>query len=74
MVYLFTGNDTEKLRSKAFAWVTAARNKEPEASYVRLSAEQITDEALEEIVASQGLFFSKLLVLLDDPFSLTSAG
>lgn len=74
MIYLFTGTDSEKVRTKAFAWVAAARAKEPEASYVRLSADAITPSALEEIMQSQGLFFSKLLVLLDDPFALSEAG
>jgi hypothetical protein len=74
MIYLFHGTDEQKVRTKAFAWVAAARAKAPDASYVRLSADAITPEALEEVMQSQGLFFSKMLVLLDDPFSLTEAG
>ena len=74
MIYLFHGSDTHKVRSKAFAWITAVRAKETEASYVRLSAEAIDEYSLQEIVQSQGLFFSKMLVLLDDPFSLTASG
>lgn len=74
MIYLFTGSDVGKVRAKAFAWITAARAKAPEASYVRLSPDEITPEALEEVVQSQGLFFTKMLVLLDDPFSSTRTG
>jgi hypothetical protein len=74
MIYLFHGSDPEKVRTKAFAWVAAARAKAPEAPYIRLSADAITEPSLQEIVQSQGLFFSKMLVLLDDPFSLTEAG
>lgn len=74
MIYLFTGSDTAKVRAKAFQWVLAARDKEPNAPYIRLSADQITEEALAETVAAQGLFFAKTLVLLDDPFAESEAG
>ncbi len=74
MLYLFEGNDVEKIRTKAFAWIAAARAKRPDAPYVRLGADAITAAALEEVVQSQGLFFSQMLVLIDDPFSLTAAG
>ena len=74
MIYLFTGSDSEKVRAKAFAWTSAARAKAPEVSYIRLSADAITPEALDEITISQGLFFSKLLVLLDEPFTLSASG
>lgn len=74
MIYLFTGSDVEKTRAKAFAWVAAARARAPEAPYLRFSAEALTPAVLEEIVQSQGLFFSKMLILLDDPFALTGSG
>lgn len=74
MIYLFTGSDVNKARMKAFAWVAAARAKAPDAYYVRLEAEEITPEALQEALGMQGLFFSKTLVLLDDPFSESEAG
>ncbi|MDB5195164.1 MAG: hypothetical protein JWO84_348 [Parcubacteria group bacterium] len=74
MIYLFTGSDTEKVRAKAFAWVAAARAKAPEAPYIRLNADTITPDALSEVIQSQGLFFSKMLVLLDDPFALAEVG
>lgn len=74
MIYLFTGSDIEKARTKAFQWVAAARAKEPEAPYIRLDASQISSETLGEAAGSQGLFFSKTLVLLDDPFSVSEAG
>ena len=68
MLYLFTGTNEEKIRTKAFAWVEATRKKEPSVSYIRIAPEQIDARALEEITLSQGLFFSKILALLDDPF------
>ncbi len=68
MLYLFTGTHEEKVRAKAFAWVEASKKKEPSVSYVRIAPEQIDARALEEITSSQGLFFSKILALIDDPF------
>lgn len=73
MIYLFHGSDVGRARAKAFAWVTAARLKAPDAAYVRLEASEITDGSVREAIGSQGLFFSKSLVLLDDPFSIQAA-
>lgn len=74
MIYLFCGSDTNKARAKAFQWVAAARAKAPDAAYVRLTADQLTEESLAEALSSQGLFFAKTLVLLDDPFAESEAG
>src|SRR5690348_4483269 len=74
MLYLFTGSDSGKVRAKAFAWVAAARAKAPDAYYLRLDASQITEQSVRDSLATQGLFFSKTLVLLDDPFELKNAG
>jgi hypothetical protein len=68
VIYLFTGPDQGRARAKAFQWVAAARAKAPEAPYLRLSVSDIRPETLAEAAGSQGLFFSKTLVLLDDPF------
>lgn len=69
MIYLFTGTDVAKARAKAFAWVRAARDKAPDATYIRLQGKEITEEALRDALGAQGLFFSKALVLVDDPFA-----
>ncbi len=68
MIYFFHGSDVEKVRSKAFEWVAKARAKEPNLVYVRLAREELTPEALEDATHSGGLFVSRLLILLDDPF------
>lgn len=68
MIYLFHGSDVGKARAKAFAWVAAARAKAPDAAYIRLQGKEVTEEALNNAISAQGLFFSKSLVLLDDPF------
>jgi hypothetical protein len=74
VIYLFHGSDAAKARAKAFQWVAAARAKAPDAVYVRLDASEITEEALQSAAAVQGLFYTKTLVLLDDPFAEAEAG
>lgn len=74
MIYFFYGSDVGKTRAKAFQWVKAAREKQPDVPYLRIPAEELTPEALQEATGSQGLFFLKSLVILDDPFSDTKAG
>jgi DNA polymerase III delta subunit len=68
MLYLFHGSDTNKVRAKALAWVEAARKKAPDVHYVRLAPGEVTEESLRDALSMQGLFFSKTLVLIDDPF------
>ncbi|MFA6407948.1 MAG: hypothetical protein WCW36_00505 [Candidatus Paceibacterota bacterium] len=71
MIYLFHGSDAEKVRTKAFAWVAAARSREPNLAYVRLAREELSDAALQDAAMSGGLFVSRLLVLIDDPYPPT---
>ena len=73
MIYLFHGSDTNKVRAKAFQWILAARDKAPEAMYLRIEASELTAESLANALSAQGLFFTKTLVLLDDPFSETES-
>ncbi|HEY4489040.1 MAG TPA: hypothetical protein VJA87_01005 [Candidatus Paceibacterota bacterium] len=70
MLYLFHGSDVNKVRAKAFQWVAAARAKAPDAYYVRLEPGEVTEESVREALSMQGLFFSKTLVLIDNPFEV----
>lgn len=70
MIYLFYGTDEGKTRAKAFEWVAKARAKEPNLLYVRLTREELTDSSLTDAAQSGGLFISRLLVLIDDPYPL----
>ena len=74
MIYLFHGSDIGKVRAKAFQWVAAARAKAPDAAYIRLEGKEITEATLTEALGTQGLFFSKSLVLIDDPFAAQESG
>ena len=73
MIYLFYGSDVEKVRTKAFEWVAKAQAKEPNLAYARLAREELTAAALEDAALSGGLFVSRLLVLIDDPFPAARA-
>ena len=73
MIYLFYGTDVEKVRTKAFNWVAAARVKEPNLAYVRLAREELSEATLEDAALSGGLFVKRLLILIDDPFPATRA-
>ncbi|MDP2594026.1 MAG: hypothetical protein Q8P36_01685 [bacterium] len=68
MIFLFHGSDTGKVRTKAFEWVAKARAKEPNLAYARLAREDVSEGALLEAASAGGLFVSRLLILLDDPF------
>ncbi|MBY0110923.1 hypothetical protein K2Y00_02880 [Patescibacteria group bacterium] len=74
MMYLFHGSDAGKTRAKAFQWITAARAKQPEAPYLRFDATSLSETALLNALATQGLFFKKSLILIDDPFSVAESG
>ena len=75
MLYLFHGSDADKARTKAFAWVAAARAKEPNLAYLRFSADELSKNGLVSASESGGLFVKRLLVLVDDPYATpVSAG
>lgn len=74
MLYLFYGSDEGKVRERAFAWVAAARAKEPNVAYARIAREELTGAALEEAAAAGSLFAKRTLVLLDDPFGKARGG
>lgn len=73
MMYLFTGTDSDKVRKQAFALVDASRKKAPMAPYIRLAPEEVSPESLEGALHTQGLFYDRSLVVLDDPFQITES-
>ncbi len=74
MIYLFSGSDTEKIRSKALQWIAAARLKEPNLVYLRIAGEDITKGFLEEVTQSGSLFAKRTLTMLDNPFQTSESG
>jgi hypothetical protein len=73
MLYLFHGSDVARTRAKAFQWVSAVRAKAPEAAYIRLEAPEVNESSLRNALSAQGLFYTRTLVLLDDPFADSSS-
>ena len=69
MIYLIYGNDEIKSRAKYNALADSLLAKNPEASLFKLTSENFTVGALEELTKGQGLFYQKFIVGCDNLFS-----
>ncbi|MBI2474479.1 MAG: hypothetical protein HYV68_02140 [Candidatus Taylorbacteria bacterium] len=65
MLYLIYGNDWQKARAKAREILDALRKKKPDAALVALEEGGLSDEKLDELCGSQGLFERKFIVMSD---------
>ncbi|MFA5001287.1 MAG: hypothetical protein WC531_03680 [Candidatus Paceibacterota bacterium] len=70
MLVLIHGNDEIKSRAKYNALAQSLLAKNPEASLFKLSSENFSVSALEELTKGQGLFYQKFIVEGDNLFSL----
>ena len=68
MIYLFHGTDKTKARQTAHKAVEAAQKKHAEAETFKLSVENFSLNKLDELIASQGLFYSGSIVFADSLF------
>ena len=66
MIYLFYGDDQIKARGQAQKTVEAGKKKHKEAEFFKLTAENWSENKLDELIASQGLFYSGSIVLSDN--------
>jgi len=66
MIYIFYGTDEIKARSHAQKVVEAARKKHTGAEFFKLTPDNFSENKLDELVASQGLFYSAFIVLADN--------
>jgi len=66
MIYLFYGDDKVKARNQAQKVIEAARKKHSEAGFFKLTAENFSENKLDELIANQGLFYSANIVLADN--------
>ncbi len=66
MIYLYYGTDQIKARSQAQKVVVAARKKHEDAELFKLTVENFSENKLDELIASQGLFYSGSVVLADN--------
>jgi DNA polymerase III delta subunit len=65
MLYVFHGTDSAMNADKAHALVSSLRTKRPDATYVRIDADNWNSSAVQEHVGGQGLFSNKYIVFLD---------
>lgn len=66
MFYLFYGDDIAKTRSRANQVAEAAKKKHAGAEFFKLTAENFSENKLDELIRSQGLFYSAFIVLADN--------
>jgi DNA polymerase III delta subunit len=68
MIYLFYGTDKIKARNTAHKAVEAAQKKHTNAEFFKLNIENFSENKLDELITSQGLFYSGSVVLIDSLF------
>jgi DNA polymerase III delta subunit len=65
MLYIITGNDTEKGRAKLSALRATLEKKRPEAAVFVVDDESFDMSRMAELIGGQGLFDEKYIVILD---------
>jgi DNA polymerase III delta subunit len=68
MLYVFHGTDTATSSGKMVATITAMRKKKPDASLFRIEDGKLTQDIVNELTQSQGLFEQKYIVEIQYPF------
>jgi DNA polymerase III delta subunit len=66
MYYLFYGDDKLKVRETAQKMVAAGKKKHTEAEFFKLTTENFSENKLDELIASQGLFYSGSIIMADN--------
>lgn len=66
MIYFFCGTDRDKVQKTARATFEALQKKKPDASFVSFNIENIDENVMQEITASQGLFERKVVARLSN--------
>jgi DNA polymerase III delta subunit len=69
MIYLLHGADTTKSRNKLRALLDSMFVKRPNASFIRVQADEFEENMLKEFVGGQGLFTNKYIIVFDNLFS-----
>lgn len=65
MIYIYYGDDSIKIRSQAQKILEAAKKKHTDAEFFKLSNENFSESKLDELISSQGLFYSGSIVFAD---------
>ncbi len=66
MIYFYYGTDREKIQKTTKATFEALQKKKPDASFVSFDGETVTEDLLQEITSSQGLFERKVVAKIAD--------
>lgn len=69
MLYVFYGTDEEKARAKVRATINALEKKAPDAHTARITDEDVAGVNVEILLAAQGLFYAKRIVVFDKALS-----
>lgn len=69
MIYLIHGSDTFLARAKARQLVESLTTKKPDALFRRYTVENFEQGMLDELIGSQGLFVTRIIIELDTLFA-----
>lgn len=69
MLYVYYGSDEKRARSKARMTIAALQKKAPQAHEQRITTDDAEEVDIAELIASQGLFYPKRIVLFDNVLS-----
>jgi DNA polymerase III delta subunit len=73
MLYIFHGSDIDKSRDKAHSLLNSLRTKKPDASFVKVEADEWNAEMVKSHLEGQGLFSNKYIIFLDRVTEKTDA-
>ena len=65
MLYVFYGTDEKRSRERMHATLAAIQKRAPEAAVTRVSEEDMETVRVDDLLAIQGLFYSKRIVIFD---------
>lgn len=68
MLYIFHGTDTATSSKKMIATIEKMQKSKPDASFFKVEDGKLTQDIVNELTASQGLFENKYIVELQYPF------
>ena len=66
MIFTYYGTDFEKSRSIAKKTIEVAKKKHENAEFFKLTVDNFSENKLDELVASQGLFYSAFIIFADN--------
>jgi len=68
MIYFYYGTDTDLAKKKANVTIDSLLAKKPDATLIKIGAEEISSERIGELAGGQALFANKYIVYFSKPF------